>query len=278
MCGESCKHGSGRGFRKRDNLCCYLADCLLYTNDGRKIGLDQRCINPELPDDPNSKVNVCVNSVFDIWQKTAENRSTQMIFCDLATPQPPLNEDIYTIYRKDENGNYNSIYTATLGDKDTAEKILKKLNSDKAPKDFEGGGIFDGDIIVTRRINYDESTAYQGGFTVQGKKLEEISADMWERLDTSPVMHFDSERKFCVYDDIKEKLVKMGIPENEIAFIHDAEKTEDKQKLFDKMNSGDIRILIGSTQKCGAGMNAQKRMIALHDLDAPMRPSDDEPF
>ena len=252
----------------------YEDNMLVVTNDGRKIGLDQRCINPELPDDPNSKVNVCVNSVFDIWQKTAENRSTQMIFCDLATPQPPLNEDIYTIYRKDENGNYNSIYTATLGDKDTAEKILKKLNSDKAPKDFEGGGIFDGDIIVTRRINYDESTAYQGGFTVQGKKLEEISADMWERLDTSPVMHFDSERKFCVYDDIKEKLVKMGIPENEIAFIHDAEKTEDKQKLFDKMNSGDIRILIGSTQKCGAGMNAQKRMIALHDLDAPMRPSD----
>lgn len=253
-----------------DNMC-------KLTVDGRKIGLDQRCMNPNLPDDPKSKVNVCINNVFDIWQRTAEEKSTQLIFCDLATPQPTLNENTYTVYRKNTKGGYSDVYSAKLGEKDTAEKIMKKLNGKKPPKNYEAGDVSDGDIIMLKRVNYEEEMAYNTAFEVVDGKLTEIAPETWEKLHHTPVEQFESERKFCVYDDIKQKLIAKGVPEKEIAFIHDVDKAEEKQKLYDKMNKGEIRILIGSTFKCGAGMNAQERMIALHDLDAPMRPSDVDP-
>ena len=252
-----------------DNMC-------KLTVDGRKIGLDQRCMNPNLPDDPKSKVNVCINNVFDIWQRTAEEKSTQLIFCDLATPQPTLNENTYTVYRPNTKGGYSDVYSAKLGEKDTAEKIMNKLNGKKPPKNYEAGDVADGDIIMLKRVNYEEETAYNTAFEIVDGKLTEASPETWAKLHHNPVEHFESERRFCVYDDIKQKLVEKGVPEKEIAFIHDVDKAEDKQKLYDKMNKGEIRVLIGSTFKCGAGMNAQERMIALHDLDAPMRPSDME--
>lgn len=142
---------------------------LKITNDGKKLALDQRLIDPLLPDNPNSKVNVCVKNVFSIWNNTKDKRSTQLLFSDMSTP----------------------------------------------------------------------------------KKGE-----------------------FNIYDDIKEKLVTMGIPKEEIAFIHEAESDKAKDALFAKVRSGEIRILIGSTQKMGAGTNVQNKLIALHDLDVPWRPSD----
>ena len=252
-----------------DNMC-------KLTVDGRKIGLDQRCMNPSLPDDPNSKVNVCINNVFDIWKQTAEKKSTQLIFCDLATPQAAVNENTYTLYRKDTKGEYAPVYSAKLGQKDTADKIFKKLTGSKPPKNFKAGGVFDGDIIMLHTVDYDTMTASNSAVMASNGKISEITEEMWTKLHHSPTETFESERKFCVYDDIKQKLVAKGVPEKEIAFIHDADTTEEKQKLFAKMNKGEIRVMIGSTQKCGAGMNAQERMIALHDLDAPMRPSDME--
>ena len=252
-----------------DNMC-------KLTVDGRKIGLDQRCMNPSLPDDPNSKVNVCINNVFDIWKQTAEKKSTQLIFCDLATPQAAVNENTYTLYRKDTKGEYAPVYSAKLGQKDTADKIFKKLTGSKPPKHFKAGGVFDGDIIMLHTVDYDTMTASNSAVMALSGKISEIPEEMWTKLHHSPTEAFESERKFCVYDDIKQKLVAKGVPEKEIAFIHDADTTEEKQKLFAKMNKGEIRVMIGSTQKCGAGMNAQERMIALHDLDAPMRPSDME--
>lgn len=252
-----------------DNMC-------KLTVDGRKIGLDQRCMNPSLPDDPNSKVNVCINNVFDIWKQTAEKKSTQLIFCDLATPQAAVNENTYTLYRKDTKGEYAPVYSAKLGQKDTADKIFKKLTGSKPPKNFKAGGIFDEDIIMIHTVDYDTMTASNSAVIASSGKISEIPEETWSKLHHSPTETFESERKFCVYDDIKQKLVAKGVPEKEIAFIHDADTTEEKQKLFAKMNKGEIRVMIGSTQKCGAGMNAQERMIALHDLDAPMRPSDME--
>lgn len=252
-----------------DNMC-------KLTVDGRKIGLDQRCMNPSLPDDPNSKVNVCINNVFDIWKQTAENKSTQLIFCDLATPQAAVNENTYTLYRKDTKGEYAPVYSAKLGQKDTADKIFKKLTGSKPPKNFKAGGVFDEDIIMIHTVDYDTMTASNSAVIASSGKISEIPEETWSKLHHSPTETFESERKFCVYDDIKQKLVAKGVPEKEIAFIHDADTTEEKQKLFAKMNKGEIRVMIGSTQKCGAGMNAQERMIALHDLDAPMRPSDME--
>ena len=143
---------------------------LLITNDGRKLALDQRLVNPMLPSDPNSKAAKCAENVFEIWKRTAGQRSTQMIFCDLSTPK-------------------------------------------------------------------DDGT-------------------------------------FSVYDDIRAKLLELGIPENEIAFIHNAKSEVQKKDLFGKVRSGQVRILLGSTQRMGAGTNCQQKLIALHHLDCPWRPSD----
>ena len=143
---------------------------LLITNDGRKLALDQRLVNPMLPSDPNSKAAKCAENVFEIWQRTADKRSTQMIFCDLSTPK-------------------------------------------------------------------DDGT-------------------------------------FSVYDDIHAKLLELGIPENEIAFIHNAKSEVQKKDLFGKVRSGQVRILLGSTQRMGAGTNCQQKLVALHHLDCPWRPSD----
>lgn len=143
---------------------------LKITNDGKKLALDQRLINPLLPDNPDSKVNVCVKNVFAIWDKTRKDRSTQLLFSDMSTPK--------------------------------------------------GDG------------------------------------------------------EFNIYDDIREKLLAMGIPKEEIAFIHEANSDKQKDELFAKVRKGDVRILLGSTQKMGAGTNVQNKLIALHDLDVPWRPAD----
>ena len=143
---------------------------LLITNDGRKLALDQRLMNDSLPDSETGKAAACAKNVFDIWQKTMPESSTQMVFCDLSTP------------------------------------------------------------------------------------------------------HGDG--KFNVYDDLKKKLVVMGIPEEQIAYIHDANSENQKKELFGKVRNGTVRVLIGSTFKMGAGTNVQKRLIALHHLDTPWRPAD----
>ena len=146
-----------------DNMLC-------VTNDGRKIGLDVRLMNPMLPDDPNSKLNVCVQNVLKIWEEGKDQKLTQLLFCDLSTPK--------------NDGNFN------------------------------------------------------------------------------------------VYDDIRKKLISAGVPENEIEFIHNADTEAKKAALFSKVRSGDVRVLIGSTAKMGAGTNVQSRLVAVHHLDVGWKPSD----
>ena len=146
-----------------DNMLC-------VTNDGRKIGLDVRLMNPMLPDDPNSKLNVCVQNVLKIWEEGKDQKLTQLLFCDLSTPK--------------NDGNFN------------------------------------------------------------------------------------------VYDDIRKKLIAAGVPENEIEFIHNADTEAKKAALFSKVRSGDVRVLLGSTAKMGAGTNVQSRLVAVHHLDVGWKPSD----
>lgn len=148
----------------------HVDNMLRITNDGRKLALDMRLIQPLAPDDPNGKVAVCARNVYRIWEQTKEKRSTQLVFCDLSTP------------------------------------------------------------------------------TTDGS--------------------------FSVYDDLKKKLLDAGIPVDEIAFIHTADSEAKKKELFAKVRAGQVRVLMGSTQKMGAGTNVQDRLIALHDLDCPWRPSD----
>ena len=146
-----------------DNMLC-------VTNDGRKIGLDVRLMNPMLPDDPNSKLNVCVQNVLKIWEEGKDQKLTQLLFCDLSTPK--------------NDGNFN------------------------------------------------------------------------------------------VYDDIRKKLVAAGVTENEIEFIHNADTENKKAELFSKVRSGQVRVLLGSTAKMGAGTNVQTLLVAVHHLDVGWRPSD----
>jgi SNF2 family DNA or RNA helicase len=165
---------------------------LKITTDGRKIGLDQRLINPLLPDDPNSKVNACTDKVFEVWNDTKSERLTQLLFCDFSTP----------------NG------------KSKASAVADNTS-------------------------------------------EAVDDD----LEDSPL--------FCnIYDDIKAKLIARGIPEHEIAFIHDADTEDRKKELFARVRQGKVRILFGSTQKMGAGTNVQDRLFVSHDLDCPWRPAD----
>lgn len=159
---------------------------LLITNDGRKLALDQRLVNPMLPSDPNSKAAKCAENVFEIWKRTVDQRSTQMIFCDLSTP----------------------------GKERPIEMVQKE----------------------------------DGSFGM------------------APFQN--------VYEDIRTKLIELGVPKNEIAFIHNAKSEVQKKDLFAKVRAGQVRILLGSTQRMGAGTNCQQKLVALHHLDCPWRPSD----
>ena len=147
-----------------------IDNMLKITNDGRKLALDQRMIDPILPDDPNSKVNACIDNMYRIWEEHADTKATQLIFCDLSTPK--------------NDGTFN------------------------------------------------------------------------------------------VYDDIREKLIARGVPAEQVRFIHEATTDAQKKELFGKVRSGEVRVLLGSTPKMGAGTNVQDRLIAIHNLDCPWRPSD----
>ena len=176
---------------------------LKITSDGRKLGLDQRIINPDLPDDPNSKVNRCVDNIHRIWQDGQADRLTQLVFCDLSTPKTGA----------------------------TGAKAAKTA----------GGSLDSPELNAVERL-IDKENPDEPGFTV--------------------------------YDDIREKLVARGIPREQIAFIHEANTETRKKELFAKVRSGQVRVLMGSTFKMGAGMNVQDRLVALHDLDCPWRPGD----
>ena len=175
---------------------------LKITSDGRKLGLDQRVINPDLPDDPNSKVNRCVDNIHRIWQDGQADRLTQLVFCDLSTPKG--------------------------------------------------------------------KAAQSGRIAAKGTDSPELHAlEAAIDAETEP-----EEPPFTIYDDIREKLVARGIPREQIAFIHEANTEVRKKELFAKVRSGQVRVLMGSTFKMGAGMNVQDRLVALHDLDCPWRPGD----
>ena len=160
-----------RAEKVRNNQVDASVDNMLkITNDGRKLALDQRMINPLLPDFEGSKINACIDNIFMIWQENADKKSAQLVFCDLSTPKP--------------------------------------------------------------------------------------------------------DAEFSIYTDIRKKLIERGVPKSEISFIHEAKTEAQKQELFKKVHKGEVRVLLGSTQKMGAGTNVQNKLIALHDIDCPWRPSD----
>lgn len=257
---------------------------LVITNDGRKIGLDQRLINSTLPDEKGSKVNLCIDNVFDIYSKTADKRSTQCIFCDMSTPKSDSRQDRFEVYRPNSSKELGyELLRKKIGLGNGDEDNPKNINTFVDVKSYidkhspeQSDKLSEGDIVVIRKPNLDDGKMYsQAAIFENGRLNDADSPELLEKLFMSDIEDIPP-KEFNVYDDIKGKLMDRGVPENEIAFIHDYDTAEKKQKLFDKMNTGDIRILLGSTAKCGAGMNAQKKMIALHHLDCPLRPSDME--
>ena len=170
---------------------------LKITSDGRKLGLDQRIINQLLPDEPGTKVNQCVDNIMQIWRDGDADKLTQLVFCDISTPQAA-----------------------------PSKKAAKQLDNP----------------------------------LLHG--LEEAIP-----LD-------EPEPAFTIYEDIRQKLIAQGMPADQIAFIHEANTEVRKKELFAKVRTGQVRVLLGSTQKMGAGTNVQDRLVALHDLDCPWRPGD----
>lgn len=166
----------------------YVDNMLNITNDGRKLALDQRLINPTLPDFEGSKVNECVRNVYDIWAENSDKKSTQLVFCDLSTP-------------------------TTKGSVEVTDTEV--TDNEDIPETFKN-----------------------------------------------------------IYVDIRNKLIAKGVPAEEIAFIHEANNDKQKADLFAKVRAGKVRVLLGSTQKMGAGTNVQDKIIASHDIDCPWRPSD----
>ena len=171
---------------------------LKITSDGRKLGLDQRIVNQMLPDEPGTKVNQCVDNIMQIWRDGKADKLTQLVFCDISTPQA----------------------------KAPASKAAKTL---------------DNPLLH----------ALEGAVPLP-----------------------EQEPAFTVYDDIRQKLIAQGMPADQIAFIHEANTEVRKKELFSKVRTGQVRVLLGSTAKMGAGTNVQDRLVALHDLDCPWRPGD----
>ena len=176
---------------------------LKITSDGRKLGLDQRVINPDLPDEAGSKVNLCVDNIYSVWKDGQADKLTQLVFCDLSTPKAAV----------------------------PASRAAKAA-----------------------------------GGNLDSPELHALEAAIGQDAAEEPA--------FTIYDDIREKLVARGIPREQIAFIHEANTEVRKKELFAKVRAGQVRVLMGSTFKMGAGMNVQDRLVALHDLDCPWRPGD----
>lgn len=187
---------TGRVDPKVDNF-------LKITTDGRKAGTDMRLVRPGLPDDPGSKINMAVGSIFDIWKRTAERKSTQLVFLDLSTP-------------KAERG------SLAEGEKDAPEPREEEVDPDTPPADEE--------TAEERQVNV------------------------------------------SLYNEIRDKLVRKGVPREEVAFIHDIKTDADKTRINNQMNSGAVRVLLGSTAKMGTGLNVQRKLKAGHIISPPYRP------
>ena len=179
------------------NVDSSVDNMLKITGDGRKLGLDQRIINPLLPDEPGTKVNQCVANIMQIWRDGEADKLTQLVFCDISTPQT--------------------------------------RPSGKAAKALDNPTLH----------------ALEGAVPLD-----------------------EPEPAFTIYDDIRQKLIAQGMPPEQIAFIHEAKSEVQKKELFSRVRTGQVRVLLGSTAKMGAGTNVQDRLIALHDLDCPWRPGD----
>lgn len=231
---------------------------LWLMSDARKMALDIRLVDPSAPSDPANKINRSATEIMRIYRDTNSDKGTQLVFCDLSTPAKGAG--------KEADKFINGALKVLGLDKD---KRFMALLSDIPYREKWNMISMKLDVEV---LQLNESADTDAN-AARREKLEEFREKIGDE-ELSVLLTADSG--FSVYDELKRTLIEKGIKENEIAFIHDANTQPQKDELFARVNSGDLRVLIGSSKKMGAGMNAQERLVALHHLDAPWRPSDVE--
>lgn len=221
--------------------------------DARKMSLDIRIVDPMAPRDENGKVMRAAKNIKAAYDASDANRGTQLVFCDLSTPAKTA--------AKDAKRMVTEALTMLVGEKQV--KATRARSFDGKPFEAQWKLLRE----AADRIIDDPATDEQ--------RRDQVS-EYFGSIEDAEATMLTADIGFSVYDDMRNVLVEMGIPEAEIAFIHDYNTPEQKEKLFDRVNNGYIRVLMGSTMKMGAGTNAQRRMVALHHMDAPWRPSDVE--
>ena len=230
-------------------------NALWVLTDARKASVDIRTIDPTLGREEGSKVDRASAEVFRIWQENAERKGAQMVFSDMSAPTKSAEKSAKSILK--------AAYEK-LGIKGAALKARMEAEEGQSYAERWGNVIDDIEQLISSPDTDDRKRDSLNEF-IDSEAAQDASAAM-----------FTADTGFSFYDDMRAALIEKGVPENEIAFIHDYDTTAKKAQLFDAVNEGNIRVLLGSTQKMGAGTNAQKRLVALHHIDAPWRPSDME--
>lgn len=280
-------------------------NALSLTGLANKAGLDYRLINPAAQDDPNSKINHAIGNMMDLWKQWEADKGTQLVFCDLSVPlsaKAKMASKEKRIYVRNETGSlthkkgtlhtlkeYEGLpyflvssgrkndRTVSMYDPTTGQLMKEGLDSKQEAHDFiarlvkqEGGTErWLSQREQSRPIGEDEIEEYKNE---QSLDVEGDAADV--EFSMTDIEGSTGVSGFSVYDDIKAKLIARGVPEAQIAFIHDYDTPQAKAALFKRTNAGEVRFLLGSTPKMGAGTNVQERIVGLHHIDAPYRPSD----
>lgn len=243
------EEASNKDYAKVDNP-------LWVLSDARKASLDIRTIDPSLARDPNSKVARSAREIKRIYDAWADDKGTQMVFSDLSTPSKSAQKEAKSLVV--------DAFKLTMPERTAKAHVKDALERGEGYQDLWSAAIEAAEIKMDADGTKDE-------------ERDAISEKMAAFEEASPAaLMLTADVGFSVYDDLRAALVEMGIPEREVEFIHDHNTPEQKAKLFKRVNDGDVRVLIGSTPKMGAGTNAQKRLVALHHLDSPWRPSDVE--
>lgn len=280
-------------------------NALSLTGLANKAGLDYRLINPGARDDPNSKVNRAVGNMMRHWHESTPDKGVQLVFCDLSVPlsaKAKMASKEKRVFVRDGDGELRhtkgtlhtvreyegfpyyvvaagraAARTFSIYDPTTGQLMKEGLDSKKEAHAFvtnflksEGGAERWMDLREqSREIDDAERDEYKAN---KGLDAEGDAADI--EFSRADIEGATGVADFSVYDDIKAKLVAQGVPEHEVQFIHDYDTPQAKDTLFKRVNAGDVRFLLGSTPKMGAGTNVQQRIVALHNIDAPYRPSD----
>lgn len=264
-----------RGEAVKGGLDPRVDNMLKIATDGRKNSLDGRLVNAGAAENPQSKANLAVLRIREIWERTAKDRLTQLVFLDMATPKA-----------KTSSKAKSEPWQMTLA------AFAKSRRETEANAKLRHAVEIISALMAGKPVSKDVLSPHVDSFTLD----QEISADMRDAVRAimagkpNPIQPADDETgeeaveetdderqaRESIYHEIKQKLIARGVPAEEIAFMHDAKNKGQKQAIFDGVNEGRIRILLGSTDKMGAGTNVQKRLYALHHLDAPWRPADIE--